>query len=314
MMQSGDSFPAVVVQILGPTGVGKSRLALYLAREFNAEVISADSMQVYRDFNIGTDKLSLPERQGIRHHLIDLIHDCSQFNAARFLEAAYAAAEEMRGRGKMPLVCGGTALYLRTMIRGIFPQSQGPGVERRVLRRLAAQQGLNCLWHRLKEIDPEYAAVVSPMDRVRLVRALEIYYSHGAPPSRVFQLTRSPFCAYRFIRIGLALERPELYTRIEARVERMLQRGLLDEVRQLRMRYPRHCPAFQALGYREIGEYLDGKTDWDLTVDAIKRHSRQFAKRQLSWFRQEKDIVWFSPDREKQVSDWLQVQLGSAHG
>lgn len=308
-------FPAVLVQVLGPTGVGKSRLALFLAEKFNAEIISADSMQVYKDFDIGTDKLPPYNRQGIPHHLIDVVKDCSQFNAARFMEAAFTAAEDIRKRGKLPLVCGGTALYLRTLIRGVFPQSPRRRVERHVLQRLAARQGLGLLWRRLQQVDPEYSATVNPQDGVRIIRALEIYYNHGAPPSRVFQQTRTLFQSYRFIRIGLTMERARLYERIEARVERMLQRGLLDEVCRLRRRYPPPCPPFQALGYREIGAYLDGECDWDETVERIKCHSRQFAKRQLTWFRQEKDIQWFPAENQEQVSDWLQVRLDElVHG
>ncbi|HDP94004.1 MAG TPA: tRNA (adenosine(37)-N6)-dimethylallyltransferase MiaA [Candidatus Aminicenantes bacterium] len=309
MTQRLSEFPAVLVQVLGPTGVGKSRLALLLAQKFNAEVISADSMQVYRDFDIGTDKLPLSGRKGIPHHLIDVVGDCSQFNAARFLETAFAAAEAIRKRGKLPLVCGGTALYLRTMIRGLFPQSPSRVVNRRQLQKLAAQQGLDLLWRRLQAVDPEYGAGVNPRDGVRIMRALEIYYNHGAPPSQVFKQSRTPFQSYRFLRIGLTMERSLLYARIDARVERMLERGLLDEVCRLRRRYPPECPPFQALGYREIASYLDGECDWEETVERIKRHSRQLAKRQLTWFRREKDIHWFSLDQEEQVFDLLWTRL-----
>lgn len=309
-MKAYSPFPALAVQVLGPTGVGKSRLALHLAGELNGEIISADSMQVYRDFDIGTDKLPERDRNGIPHHLIDVVEDCSQFNAARFLEASFAVAEEIRGRGRLPLVCGGTALYLRTMIRGLFPQSgRGRNVERGVLKRLASQQGLELLWRRLQRVDPEYGSVVSPRDGVRIIRALEIYYNHGLPPSRIFPFTRSPFSAYRFIRIGLMMDRERLYERINDRVDQMLRKGLLDEVRRLRSRYSAGCPPFMALGYREMGEYLDGERDWAETVELIKRHSRQFAKRQLSWFRREKDINWFPPHDEAGVTEWLRSKL-----
>jgi len=305
------AFPhAVVVQVLGPTGVGKSRLALHLAGAFSGEIISADSMQVYRGFDIGTDKLAERDRKGIPHHLIDVVEDCSQFNAARFLEASFARAEEIRARGRLPLVCGGTALYLSTMIRGIFPQSAGePNVKRGILKRLAAQQGMELLWRRLQRVDPAYGSGISPRDGVRIIRAMEIYYNHGLPPSRVFRLTRTPFAGYRFIRIGLMMDRDRLYERINDRVDQMLRRGLVDEVRRLRSRYSQDCPPFMALGYREIGEYLDGERDWTETVELIKRHSRQFAKRQLSWFRREKDIDWFSPHDESGVTEWLRSRL-----
>jgi len=309
MRKTVSRFPAVLVQILGPTGVGKSRISLRLARDFNAEVISADSMQVYRGFNIGTDKLAVQERQGVPHHLIDIVDDCSQFNAARFMDESFVLAQEIRARGRLPLVCGGTALYLRTMIRGIFPQSNHCRMERRILQRLAAQQGLGLLWRRLQQVDPEYGRGVSPRDSIRIIRALEIYYNHGSPPSKVFRQTRTPFREYRFIRIGLTMERLRLYERIEERIDHMLQRGLVDEVRRLRLRYPPDCPPFQALGYREIADYLDGKRDWTETVGLIKCHSRQFAKRQLTWFRQEQDIKWFSPEDGEGVTAWLRLRL-----
>ena len=154
--------PPMVIQVLGPTGVGKSRMAVHLAASHGGEIISADSMQVYRGFDIGTDKLSLRSRGGIPHHLIDIVDDCSQFNAARFLGAAFTAALGITKRGKIPVVCGGTALYLRTMIRGIFPAPPRERISRSALKRLADQQGLDLLWERLRRIDPEYGPTGHP--------------------------------------------------------------------------------------------------------------------------------------------------------
>lgn len=290
-------------------------MAVYLAGTHAGEIISADSMQVYRGFDIGTDKLSVKRRGGIPHHLIDIVEDCSQFNAARFLGEAFTAACGISQRGKIPVVCGGTALYLRTMIRGIFPDPPLERVSRTVMNRLADQQGLDLLWERLQRIDPEYGAGVRRNDKVRIIRALEIYYNHGEIPTRVFKRTRTPFRESRFVRIGLNLDREELYRRIDARVDRMLQRGLLEELRRLRERKPPHCPPFHALGYRELGLYLDGKIPWQEAVEQIKRHSRQFAKRQLSWFRGESDIQWFHPDALEDVSVWLRRELNpERHG
>ncbi len=307
--------PPVLIQVLGPTGVGKSRMAIHLARKHNGEIISADSMQVYRGFDIGTDKLPLQRRGGVPHHLIDIVDDCSQFNAALFLETAFSTARAVRDRGHIPVVCGGTALYLRTMIRGIFPPPPCERVSRGVLKRLAEQQGLELLWKRLQRIDPEYGACVRPNDGIRIIRGLEIYYNHGKIPTMVFRETRTPFQGFRFIRIGLTLERSELYRRIEARVDRMLEQGLLEELQRLRKRMPPDCPPFRALGYRELGAYLDGKTTWTEAVEEIKRNSRRFAKRQLSWFRGEGDIRWFQPDEMDAVSTWLKAELNNeAHG
>jgi len=293
-----------VIQLLGATGVGKSRAAIALAKKFNAEIISADSVQVYKGFDIGTAKISLQGRQEIPHHLIDIIDDCSQFNASRFLELSFAAAEQISARGKIPLVCGGTALYLRVMMRGIFSENKNSAT-RRQLEEKAALSGWPALWHELQAIDPMYAEKISPNDKVRLVRALEIYHHCGLPPSEAFKRSRSPFADYCFIRIGLEMDREKLYQHINLRVERMLENGLLAEVKNLLQRYPPSCPPFKALGYKEIAAHLRGEIDWPTALELIQRHSRQFAKRQLSWFRQEKDIHWFVPENMDAISRFI---------
>lgn len=280
-----------VVQVLGPTGAGKSRAALAVAHAVGGEIISADSVQVYRGFDIGSDKLPPGERDGVPHHLIDVIPDCAQFNASRFLELAFAAAEGIWARGRVPVVCGGTALYLRVMMQGIFPENRREG-RREELRRRGEEQGWETLHGELRRIDPAYAAKISVRDRVRLVRALEIHLDSGLSPSEAFRASRSPFAGCRFIRVGLRLEREALYRAIDARVDRMLAAGLVDEVRALRQSRPPGCPPFRALGYKEVLAMLRGEADLATTRELIQRHSRQFAKRQLTWFRREADIRW----------------------
>ena len=299
-----------IVHVLGPTGVGKSQLAVEIAIRFAGEIISADSVQVYRDFNIGTDKISADRRCRIPHHLIDIIADCSQFNAARFLEESQRRCNEIISRGKLPVVCGGTAFYLKTMIRGIFPETKAePGI-RRQLADLADEKGLGFLWQRLRRIDPVYAGTISANDRVRIIRALEIEHNTGLPPTAVFAKTSTPFKDFRFIRIGLNLERHELYERINRRIDRMIELGFVDEVKTLMSRYPKSCPPFQAVGYREMVQHLEGEIGFDRAVELIKQHSRQFAKRQLSWFRQEKDIRWFDPRQGvEEIEHFLREQL-----
>lgn len=284
-----------ILVIVGATGVGKTALALEIAERTGAEIVNADALQVYRGFDIGTDKASPQQRREIPHHLIDIIEDCSQFNASRFLELSFAAAEAIRGRGRVPLVCGGTALYLRVMIRGIFPENKD-GSSREELKEQAARQGWEALWLELQRIDPAYARKIGPNDKVRLVRALEIFRNTGAAPSQAFRLSRSPFAGQSFLRIGLKLERDELYRSIDRRVDRMLAAGLVDEVRGLLASRPPSCPPFRSLGYKEIVSYLRGETDLAQARELIQRHSRQFAKRQLTWFRQEKDIEWFAAE------------------
>lgn len=293
-----------LIQVLGPTGIGKSRVACAIARKFNAEIISADSVQVYRGFDIGTDKIDAQGRREIPHHLVDIIDDCSQFNASKFLELSFAAAEEISARGKVPLVCGGTALYLRVMKQGIFAENKDSATRSR-LHEKAARLGWPALWQELQAIDPVYAQKISPNDKVRLIRALEIHHHCGLSPSEAFTRSRSPFAAYTIIRIGLEMDRKKLYQQIDRRAERMLQNGLLSEVRDLLRRYPPSCPPFKALGYKEIAAHLRGETDLSTALKLIQCHSRQFAKRQLSWFRQEKDITWFAVEAMEDIERYI---------
>jgi len=295
-----------MIQVLGPTGVGKSAVAVAVALAIGGEVISADSMQVYRDFNIGTGKLKPEEMAGVPHHLIDCLEDCSQFNAAKFLREAHACALDISARGAVPIVCGGTALYLSAMIRGIFPESAPRRVSRERLKRIGRRRGLDFLWRLLDAHDPEYARKVGHRDAVRIIRGLEIYYNQGLPPTEIFKKSVTPFAGCRFFRFGLYRDREELYCRIERRVDAMVQSGLIDEVSSLRGRYPPDCPPFSSLGYKEAGLFLDGKISLEEAVDLIKRNSRRFAKRQLSWFRQERDIHWFHADRIDGILEFLE--------
>jgi tRNA dimethylallyltransferase len=286
-----------IIQILGPTGVGKTKVALHLAQQIDGEIISADSAQVYKDFNIGTDKLDIRDQQGIPHYMIDIFEDCAQFNASIFMNMSFEIAEDIIQRGKIPIVCGGTALYLKTMINGIFPEKEDKRVSREQLNRIVDRRGLDRLFRKLKEIDPVYAAKVGQNDRVRIIRAMEIFYNNGCTPSEIFRHTQTPFKDYNFIRVGLNIERDLLYRRIEDRVDQMIQKGLVEEVEQLKIKKDPACPAFKALGYKEILMFLEKENNISLNeaIAQIKQHSRNFAKRQLSWFRQEKDISWFNP-------------------
>lgn len=299
-----------IIQVLGPTGIGKSNVAVRLAEGVGGEIISADSMQVYKDFDIGTDKIKPADRKNIPHHLVDILSDCSQFNASMFLEKSFEISEDIVARGKVPVVCGGTALYLKTMIKGIFPENKRKRVSRETLNRIVDRQGLLCLWNKLNQVDPGYAQKVGKNDRVRIVRAMEIFYNNGAPPTELFRKTQTPFQDYEFIRVGLNMDREKLYTRIEKRVDDMIARGLLEEVVRLRETYGPGCPPFKSVGYKEILMYLDREDlCFEDAVDLIKQHSRNFAKRQLSWFRQEKDIEWFDPDRFADIEKYVLTMI-----
>jgi len=290
--------------------VGKSKVAIRLAEGIGGEIISADSMQVYKDFDIGTDKISKKDRKNIPHHLIDILSDCSQFNVSKFLEESFALAEEIIKRGKVPIVCGGTALYLKIMIKGIFPENKRKRISRERLDRIAERQGLLCLWNKLNRVDPDYARKIGSNDKIRIVRAMEIFYNNNCPPTEIFRRTQTPFKDYTFIRIGLNMEREILYKKIGERVDHMIDRGLVEEAKRLKTRYDSSCPPFKSVGYKEILMYLDNKDfPLDDAVKLIKQHSRNFAKRQLSWFRQEKDIKWFEPRKADEIEAYASSML-----
>lgn len=299
----------ILIQVLGPTGVGKSKIAVTLAEKIAGEIISADSMQVYKYFDIGTDKIKEEDKKNIPHFLIDILDDCSQFNASIFLEKSFQISQEILKRGHVPIVCGGTALYLKTMIKGIFPENKQKKITRKELKEIINREGTGYLWDRLHEVDPQYAAKIGKNDAVRIVRAMEIYYNNECPPSEMFKKTETPFKGFRFLRIGLNIDREKLYRGIENRVDNMIARGLVEEVKRLRNRYPPLCPPFKSVGYKEIVMYLDKEIDFETAVKLIKQHSRNFAKRQLSWFKQEKDIKWFEPGNYEKIEEFIPGEL-----
>jgi tRNA dimethylallyltransferase len=301
--------PALVL-VLGPTAVGKSRVAVDLALRFGGEIVSGDSIQVYRGFDIGTDKPGPAERRGVAHHLIDIADPEVQYTAADFVRDALAAADAIAGRGRLPIVAGGTGLYLKALVEGLFP---GPGREpavRAALEAEAAAHGLEALFRRLEAVDPAYARKVRGRDRVRIIRALEVHAATGRPISDHFRDTRPPVEGRNVILIGLELDRAVLCRRIDERVERMFARGLIEEVRDLRARgVPEGCPAFRALGYRHVLRHLRGEIGRDEAMALTKTDTRQYAKRQTTWFRKMAGVVWFSPDDRSGLERHLQNRL-----
>jgi tRNA dimethylallyltransferase len=302
-------IPALVV-ILGPTAVGKSRVAVDLALRFGGEVINGDSIQVYRGFDIGTDKPSPEARRGVRHHLIDIAEPGVQFTAADFVREALGAAREIAGRGRLPLVAGGTGLYLKALLDGLFP---GPGRDpavRAALEAEAREKGLGALYGRLETVDPEYARKVRDRDRVRIVRALEVYEATGRPMSEHFLRTESPLRGVPVVRIGLRLDREVLCRRIDDRVDRMFERGLVAEVRSLLERgVGESAPAFRALGYRHVLRHFAGDLTLDEARALTKQDTRRYAKRQMTWFRKMAGVTWFSPEDGPGLEEHLQKPL-----
>lgn len=299
-----------LVIILGPTAVGKSRAALGLAIEFHGEIINGDSVQVYKGFDIGTDKPSLEDRRMVPHHLVDAVAPDVQFTAADFVREALAAAADIVGRGRVPFVVGGTGLYLKALVDGLFP---GPGRDpalRAELEAEARDKGLETLFRRLEGIDPVYACKVRSRDRIRIIRALEVWGLTGRPISEHFQRTASPSTGYRLIKVGLELERESLYRRIDERVERMFAGGLLDEARGLLARgVGEDAPAFRALGYRQALACLRGELSLEEAKALTKTDTRHYAKRQMTWFRKMDGVAWFSADAVPALEQYLQKLL-----
>ncbi len=299
-----DSEARALVVILGPTGVGKSGVALRLAAKLRGEIINADSMQVYRGFDIGTDKPSPADRQAIPHHLLDVAEPTSQFTAADFVAGALEAMAGIHGRGALPFIVGGTGLYIKALLDGLFP---GPGRDPEIRARLeaeAARDGLEALYRRLEAVDPAYALKIRARDRVRIVRALEVFETTGKPISEHFRETESFVKGLRQVRVGLTLDRPALVRRIEERVDRMFAAGLVGEVERLLARgIPADAPAFKGLGYRQVLGFLRSEMSLDEARDLVKRETRQFAKRQMTWFRKMSDIAWFDPEDTAALED-----------
>lgn len=307
-----DNRTKKLLSVVGPTAVGKSELALWLARELGGEIISCDSMQVYRGFDLGTDKPSPEARKEVNHHLIDIVDPEDQFSAADFARLAVKTAEEIIDRGHLPILAGGTGLYHKALVEGIFP---GPGRNpalRKKLKQEAERFGLGILYEKLRQVDPEYAGKISPSDSIRIIRALEVYLLTRIPLSQHFRKTRSPLEAkgFNLIQIGLKLDRNELYRRIEARVERMFASGLVEEVKGLLARgVVEEATPFKGLGYRQVLQYLHGEISLPEAIELTKLETRHFAKRQLTWFKKSPGITWFEASDRSGVIKFVKESL-----
>jgi tRNA dimethylallyltransferase len=284
-----------VLAIVGATATGKSALALELAEALEGEIINADALQVYRGLDIGTAKPDAGERARVPHHLIDILEPHERYSAGDFARRARETIEEIRSRGRLPVVVGGSGLYLRALFEGLSPIPPGdPEVRRRLRERLEAE-GLPALAAELREVDPRTAARLPPGDTQRILRALEVALVSGEPLSAY--ISRQPFGAQRIeaIRVGLTLPRGILYDQIAGRVAQMVQEGWVEEVASLLSRgLSPGLPAFQAIGYRQLVQYLEGTWSLDRAIAETIRATRRFAKRQETWFRKETDITWFS--------------------
>jgi tRNA dimethylallyltransferase len=305
-----------VIAIVGPTAVGKSELALHLARYFSVEIIGADSRQVYRYMDIGTNKPSPAERASVPHHVIDVVEPDQDFSLAMYHQLAIEALKAIQQKGKLPLLVGGSGLYVWSLVEGwTIPPVPPDQKLRRQLEARAEQEGSQSLYQELQDIDPVAAAKINPSNTRRIIRALEIYHATGQHPS---QLQRKKAPDFPILFIALTRERSELYRRIDWRVDKMIQMGLVEEVAQLLKKgYSPSLPSMSGIGYKQIGQFLRGEMTLPQAIDKIKYETHRLARHQYAWFRlSDNRIHWFdtSGAEAQASSDFIGVTLNKAKG
>ncbi len=289
--------PKVVV-IVGPTASGKTALSIELAKKLDGEIISSDSMQIYKDMDIGTAKVTKEEAQGIKHYLVDFVSPDQRYTVSDFKRDAEAAIKEILNKGKVPIVVGGTGLYVNSLIYGIEYQDMEIDEEYRneLMNRAEDPMELEKMWDEANTIDPEAMQKISKNDKKRIVRVLEIYKSTGKTKTEHEILSRQKGVEYDYKVFGISMDREKLYERINLRVDLMIEAGLEEEVRNLLNKYEQFPTAMQGLGYKEVKEYFDGILTREEMIEKIKQESRRYAKRQLTWFRRNEEIIWLDKD------------------
>ncbi len=308
-----------VIVIAGPTASGKTGLSIELAKLINGSIVSADSMQIYRYMDIGTAKPDENERSGIRHYLINEVDPDENFSVARYRELAMQYIESVIKDGKHPIVTGGTGLYINSLLYNIsFSEAISDDELRAALKKEAEEKGNRYLYGRLLEIDPEAAAKIHENDIKRVIRAIEVYTHTNKTMSEHVKMSRMEPAPYEYIVFGLNWDREKLYKRIDARVDKMISDGLVDEVKQLmEMGYDKGTTAMQAIGYKEILRYLIDENSLEDTIDILKRDTRHYAKRQLTWFRRIREINWLDLDENtdlKEVAEKIIQQCIATYG
>lgn len=296
-----------LIVLTGPTAVGKTSLSISLAKAVNGEIISADSMQVYKGMDIGSAKIRKEEMQGVTHYLVDILEPEEEFHIVKFQELAKAAMEEIYAKGKIPILVGGTGFYIQAVTRDIdFTQAEQETSYREELEQLAKEKGTEYLHEKLREVDPKSAENIHANNVKRVIRALEFYHQNGTPISEHNEEQKQQTSPYNLAYFVLTAPREILYERIDRRVDQMMEEGLLEEVKSLRERGC-HCGmvSMQGLGYKEILAYLEGEYPLEEAVRILKRDTRHFAKRQLTWFRREKDVIWV----DKEQFHWNEAEI-----
>ncbi|MBR6769681.1 MAG: tRNA (adenosine(37)-N6)-dimethylallyltransferase MiaA [Lachnospiraceae bacterium] len=300
-----------LVVLTGPTAAGKTALSVRLAKRIKGEIISADSMQVYRHMDIGSAKIRQEEMEGVPHHMIDILEPWEEFNVVVFQRMVNQCLEEIYQRGNIPLLVGGTGFYIQAILYQIdFTENEENLLIRQRLEQLAAEKGSSFLYERLCQVDAAAAQVIHPNNRKRVIRALEFYELTGQKISQHNETERQKTAAYRSAYFVLTDDRASLYQKIDRRVDQMLEEGLIQEVESLRKQgCHREMVSMQGLGYKEILDYLEGKLTREQAVYLIKRDTRHFAKRQLTWFRREKEVIWLSKKDYQYDEDSILEQM-----
>lgn len=301
--------PKVII-ICGPTGVGKTGVAIRMARAVNGEIVGADAMQVYRYMDIGTAKPTLAQRAMVRHHMVDVVDPDESFDAETYANQALVIVKALQVKKKAPFVVGGTGLYIKSLIYGLFEAGPVDPDIRAQLKREAEQQGNAVLYERLKQCDPVTAVKLHRNDTYRIIRALEVHEATGRPISEFQQRHRFQADRLEALKFGLHMERHDLYERIDKRVDRMLDDGLLAEVKELLASgYASDLKSMQSIGYRHMIDFIEGRVDWKETVRTMKRDTRRYAKRQLTWFKADPDVIWVSPEDINNIVEKIRTFL-----
>ena len=288
--------PKVIV-ICGPTASGKTTLSIQLAQKINGEIISSDSMQIYKDMNIGTAKPDQQEMQGIKHYLLDFVEPNQRYSVADYKKDAENAIEDILQKGKVPIIVGGTGLYVDSLIYGIeYPNIEFDENYRKELERRVEKEGLEKLYEKAKKIDPQAMKKISRNDQKRILRVLEIYNATGKTKTEQEIESRKNEVKYDYREFAINMDREKLYDRINKRVDIMIQKGLIEEVENLLKKYNEFPTAMQGLGYKEVVEYIQGKVLKEDMIENIKRESRRYAKRQITWFKKNKQTIWIGPN------------------
>jgi len=299
------SKPKVIV-ICGPTASGKTALSIELAKKINGEIISSDSMQIYKNMDIGTAKPSKEEMQGIPHHLLDFVEPNQRYSVAEFKKDAETAIEEILAKGKTPIIVGGTGLYVDSLIYGIeYQDIELDEKYRQELEYRVEKEGLAPIYEEAKKIDSQAMEKISPNDKKRILRVLEIYKATGKNKTEQEAESRKKGVKYDYIVFAINWEREQLYERINKRVDIMIEQGLIEEVKQLLEKYDEFPTAMQGLGYKEVVEYLQGTTSKEEMIEKIKMETRRYAKRQITWFKKNKQTIWIGPHDLQKILETL---------